>query len=170
MRSNGNMDFSHSNTAFSSYQRGVAIMVTTRSFAHSYQSTWNGCKQHPEHLSLKNYNATYMYIRAFPTERRQNTASLCFFRAPRHSNNKTASFWTFRRIFSNEEWEEMVFFFVIDFRAFKPHLNSMAPANNRSLRPILSNLEVPQESNRQFGVRSHLQLYLSSKRCNSMTR
>ena len=35
--------FSHSNTAFSSYQCGVAIMVTTRSFAHSYQSTWNGC-------------------------------------------------------------------------------------------------------------------------------
>ena len=26
------MDFSHSNTAFSLYQRGVAIMVTTRSF------------------------------------------------------------------------------------------------------------------------------------------
>ena len=23
--------------------RGVAIMVTIRSFAHSYQSTWNGC-------------------------------------------------------------------------------------------------------------------------------
>ena len=35
--------FFHSNTAFSSYQCGVAIMVTTRSFAHSYQSTWNGC-------------------------------------------------------------------------------------------------------------------------------
>ena len=50
MRSNGNMDFSHSNTAFSSHQRGVAIMVTTRSFAHSYQSTWKDCIAHISHF------------------------------------------------------------------------------------------------------------------------
>ena len=70
MRSNGNMDFSHSNTAFSSYQRGVAIMVTTRSFAHSYQSTWNGCikkcmgnfKLSPKCLEMQNSPSCSTYL------------------------------------------------------------------------------------------------------------
>ena len=47
---------------------------------------------------------------------------LSAFFEPHCSNNKAASFSSFRRNFSDEEQEEMVLFFAIDFRAFKRHL------------------------------------------------
>ena len=51
--------YHNGNTALMQGERGVAIMVTC-SFAHSYQSTWNGCKQAPAVLFTQQAFCTIM--------------------------------------------------------------------------------------------------------------